>query len=164
MSAIPLADQDINVIHLLDFKSYDYPLEAAVEGKKPIPSEYAELVKRGTVMSTVAAVQDKRAGFAVWERGAKNKAAYIHRLGVSNTYRGRGIGLKILSWVEDDLKKARKKKVSMVLSACTCLGPNDPMDVSGFMVKAGFKWVREIDKAFFQYGKHQQGIVFEKEL
>jgi len=155
MTAIPLEKQDINVIHTLDFKTYQYAFDI---------KEWGKLVQRGTVFSTLAMVKDKKVGFGVWERGAKGKPAYIHRLGILPAFRNKGIARTVLNWIDADLKEARKDKVRMVLSQATCLGPKDPDDVSGFMKTMGFVWIEEIDDAFNQYGKSYPGFVFERKL
>jgi GNAT superfamily N-acetyltransferase len=155
MSAIPLEKQDINLIHTLDFKTYQYAFDI---------KEWGQLVQRGTVLSTLAVVNDVKVGLGVWERGAKGKPAYIHRLGVLPNFRNKGIGRKILSWIDLDLAAGRKEKVRTVLSQASCLGPRDPDDVSGFMKSVGFTWVEEVENAFTQYGKVYPGLVFERKV
>lgn len=159
MSAIPLNKQDINVIHNLDFKSYHYPID---------PSEYKQLVSRGTALSSIAVVGDKKVGFAIWERGARENAAYIIRLGVLPSYRRKGIGRKILGWVCADIRENKdiklNSKLRVVLPQVICLGPEDPDDVSGFMKKVGFKWIDTMEDLFYHYGRNEDGLVFERQL
>lgn len=162
MSARPLAQQDINVIHSLDFKSYILPFDTENQQGKIV--QWTKLAKRGTALSNIASVDNRRVGFSVWERGAKGKPAYILRFGVIPAYRRRGIARQIMGWVCDDLRAAKKKTVRTVLSQGTCLGANDPDDVSGFMTKIGFVWKDTIPKAFEEYGELVDGLVFERKL
>lgn len=155
MTAIPLDKQDINVIQWLDFQTHDYAYT---------PAEYSQLVKKGTALSVIASVEQKKVGFAIWERGARDKPGYLLRLGVMPNYRLKGIGRKILGWVCDDLRKSRKSSLKTVLSQNICLGPNDPLDVSGFMVKSGFICTGTVPDAFFEYGKKVEGLTFERKL
>jgi GNAT superfamily N-acetyltransferase len=145
----------MNIIHALDFKTHHFAFEA---------KQYKELMKKGTAVSTIASIEDKHVGFAIWERGPKGKPAYFIRFGVLPEFRNRGIGRKMLSWVLADLEEAKKKSVCSVLSQSVCLGPGDPDDVTGFMAKTGFKWVEQVPEMFFQYNQHFDGYKFERTL
>ena len=163
--------KDLNVIHTLDFKSYQYALEK---------EQYKALVGKGTVLSIVVLLRGQPIAFALWERGSKNKSAFIHRLGVlprivsvgldgarnAVNIRRKGIGSGVLDRVIADVIENKKDrgKIQMVLSANTCLGGDDPDDVSGFMTKADFIWVQSYDDAFFEYGRTTEGLVFERDL
>lgn len=159
MSAIPLDKQDINLIHNMDFKTYHYAFDA---------TEYKTLVNRGTALSTFAVLHDKKVGFAIWERGTNRNPAYIIRLGVLLAYRKKGIARKMLGWICEDLRKNKNLKennsLRIVLPQVICLGPNDPDDVSGFMGKVGFRCVEIMKDVFFHYGRHEDGLVFERKL
>lgn len=163
MTARPLAQQNINIIHSMDFKSYVHSFDTPVGDDNKLLT-WSKLVTRGTAISTLALVDKKHAGFAVWERGPKGKPGYIIRLGVLPVYRRRGVARTILSWVADDLRAAKKKIMRVVLSQTTCLGVDDPDDVSGFMKKVRFKWIETVPEAFFQYNKYEDGLMFERKL
>ena len=155
MSAIPLEKQNMNVIHALDFKTHHFALEA---------SQYKELLKQGTAVSTIASIEDKHVGFAIWSRGAKGKPAHFIRFGVLPEFRKRGIGRKMMQWVENDLREARKESVIAILSQSLCLGPEDPDDVSGFMSKVGFTWFEQLSEMFHEYNQVFDGYKFERKL
>jgi GNAT superfamily N-acetyltransferase len=155
MAAIPLEKQNMNIIHALDFKTNHFALDADI---------YKKLLKEGTAVSTIASIEDKHVGFAVWGRGPKGKPAYFIRFGVLPEFRRRGIGRKLMQWVVADLQEARKKSVVSVLSQAVCMGKNDPDDVSGFMEKVGFTWVEAIPEAFHEYNQHFDGFKFERKL
>lgn len=168
-SPVPLNKvPDINVIHTLDFMSYQYALE---------PELYKALISKGTVFSQVVSMQGIHVGFALWERGSIKKPAFIHRLGVlpriiiaqkTTHIRQKGIGTKILQRVIDDIKRNKKPEsnmmLQMVLSENVCLGPKDPDDVTEFMKKKEFIWTKSYPEAFFEYGKKAEGLVFERDL
>ena len=158
MAAIPLKNQDINVIHSLDFKSYHHPFD--IMGDKGELLTWGKFAKKGAALSVVAHVDDKRVGFAVWDRAR----GYIVRLGVLPDFRRNGIGRSILGWVCDDLRTHGKTELRVVLSQDTCLGPNDPDDVSGFMKKVGFKWIDTVHEAYHHYNKYEDGLVFQRKL
>lgn len=153
--AIPLEKQNLAVMQAMDYRTYDYAF---------FPEEYTKMAKKGTMLSCMAMVNERPVGFAIWERGPRKSPAHIVRFGVIPNLRRRGVGRQMLDWLIDDLKRHRKTSLRSILSHVTCLGPNDPDDVSGFMTKMGFKWVDTIDKAYFQYGNNEDGIVFEREL
>jgi len=167
--AVPLNKvPDINVIHTLDFMTYQYALE---------PDQYKALIGKGTVLSHVASIQGLHVGFALWERGSVKKPAFIHRLGVLPQIivdrkaiftRQKGIGTQILQQIIADIKGNKKSgsnlMLQMVLSENTCLGPKDLDDVTEFMTKNKFIWVKSYPDAFFEYGKKIEGLVFERNL
>lgn len=155
MAAIPLDKQNMNVIHALDFKTNHLALEA---------DQYKALLKKGTAVSTIASIEEKHVGFAIWERGPKGKPAYFIRFGVLPGHRRQGIGRKMMEWVETDLREAGKESIISVLSQSICMGPEDPDDVSGFMTKVGFTWIEALPDAFHEYNQHFDGFKFERKL
>ena len=159
---------DINIIHYLDFMTYQYALEG---------EQYKTLIGKGTVQSQLVMLHGFNAGFALWERGSVKKPAFIHRLGVLPRLivdgkvvlvRRNGLGTGLLNSIVNDVKQNKKPgsnmTLQMVLSHYTCLGPSDPDDVSEFMKNSDFTWSKSYPDAFFEYGNKVEGLVFERNL
>ncbi len=153
--ATPLDKQNLALLQSMDYRTYAYAYD---------PGDYQQMAKKGTMLSCLAMVDSKPVGFSIWERGPRGKPAYIVRFGVLPNMRRKKIGTQMLSWVMVDLKNHGKRTVKTALSHVTCLGPGDPDDVSGFMIRVGFKWTSTIEKVFFEYGCWEDGIVFERSL
>lgn len=151
----PVEKANLALLQALDYRIYAYAFD---------PEDYTRMAQKGTMMSLTAMVDAKPVGFAIWERGPRNKPSHIVRFGVLPHVRRRGIGRQMLGWITNDLWSHGKRQLRSVLSQITCLGPNDPDDVSVFMQKTGFKWVGTNENLYFHYGRWEDGLVFEKDL
>jgi GNAT superfamily N-acetyltransferase len=119
--------RDVNYIKDIDLKSYQYPW----------PDEsWFTLGDEETHHWCVATRRAEPIGFAVWQDHPQ--AVELHRIAVKPPEQRKGVGTQLVKYVCDYAKERYRGRIVTVVPEINCL-PNDPDDVSGWLLKLGFK-------------------------
>lgn len=148
---------DISQLRDLDLKCFQYPFSMAQwqhfiqgSGKKNEPKVILVEVVKSAV------------GYAMWEIDTEANVLSLLRIGVLPPFRRKKLGSTLFMAVIKDAQRNQLDKIRCVVPDIHCV-PNDPDNVSGFLLANGLSATGEIVyDAFQMYGSNFDGYVFER--
>ena len=148
---------DITQLRDLDLKCFQYPFSMA---------EWQHFIqgsgKKNEPKVMILEVLKKAVGFAMWEANIQESHINVFRVGVLPLLRRRKLGTALISTIVKDAKINHMDKIKCIVPDIHCT-PNDPDDVSEFLLHNGFSATGEIVYGIFgMYGSNVDGYTFEK--
>jgi GNAT superfamily N-acetyltransferase len=155
---------DINTLVALDLKAYNYPLSM---------DDWKVLVhgsgKKKEPRVVLLELMGRPAGFCMWKdaepkEGEEERIVDLLRVGITPSYRKRGLGRLIVDRCAEECNRDRVDKIRILVPEVHCV-PDDPDNIVGFLNKVDFNPTGEIiDNYKVMYGDSVDAFVFERKL
>lgn len=153
-----VAQRDINHLLDIDIKCFDY-CWTAEDWRMVASSQHVKIL--------IASWYGTPLGFVVTEpcKGENDETPYLSmpKLAVKPSFRGRGIGTKLLSKVWSRAFELNLPRITTVVSETMC-DPTQIPNSATWLTKMQFKSTGIVRQFVRMYGQHEDGYKFELEV